>query len=178
MDETTNPDIDTLASESSVITLESGFEVTVQRLKTRQTMRLLKILTRGASDALMTIKFGEDTSTEDFTGSLLAAVVLSIPEAEDETIDFIKGMVLPVGYIESKRLSIPEQEINAELDARLDVEMEDPELGDLISIAERVVTIEAPHIQALGKRLALLFQVQQKSLAAKSSASSKKSVKG
>jgi hypothetical protein len=110
---TVNTDIDTLASEPVPITLESGTEILIERLKTRQLMRLLKIVTTGAGDVLTELKFSADMDTAEFTGQLLGAVILSIPEAEDETIDFLKTMVLPKGLIADPK-SKPEREINAD----------------------------------------------------------------
>jgi hypothetical protein len=173
---TVNTDIDTLASEPFPLTLESGTEILVQRLKTRQLMRLLKIITRGAGDVLTELKFSSDMDAEMFTGQLLGAVILSIPEAEDETIDFVKTMVLPATYIEAPRTPA-EREANEVHLLALSNELDNPELGDLVTIMEQIITNEAQHMLALGKRLALLLKVQQKSATAKQSVSSKKSSK-
>ena len=170
-------DIDTIASEPVPLALESGFKINVERLRTRQTMKLLKILTAGAGDVLGTLRFSEDADTAEFTGQLLGAMLLAIPDAEEETVAFIRAMVNPRDLIEDAR-SKPEKEVNENLLAALDAELENPELGDLVTIVEQIVKNEAPHILALGKRLALLLNVQQKSETAKQSASSKKSTKG
>ena len=90
---TVNNDVDAILAEPQILTLESGLPINVLRIRTRATMSLLKILTRGAGEALATIRFGEGTSQEEFTGQLLGAVILSIPEAEDETIEFIQRVV-------------------------------------------------------------------------------------
>ncbi len=174
---TGNNDIDTIASEPIPLTLESGFEIKVERLKTRALMSLLKILTRGAAEVLSTIRFGDDTSQEEFTGQLIGAVILAIPEAEDETIEFINRMVTPAG-LKQGNLSKSDIQSNVELESRLREELRDPELEDLMTIVTEIVTNEAPHILALGKRLAVLLRAQQTSEAAKQSASSKKDSKG
>lgn len=168
---TGNTDIDTIASEPTPLTLESGLEIKVERLKTRALMSLLKILTRGAAEVLGTIRFGSDTSQEEFTGQLIGAVILAIPEAEDETIEFINRMVIPAG-IKEGRLSKSDIVANVELEDRLRAELKDPALEDLVTIVSEIVTNEAPHILALGKRLGALIQVQQTSETAKQSASS------
>lgn len=168
---TGNNDIDTIASEPVPLTLESGLEIKVERLKTRALMSLLKILTRGAAEVLGTIRFGEDTSQEEFTGQLIGAVILAIPEAEDETIEFINRMVTP-GGVKEGRLSKADIQKNVELEQALRDELKDPELEDLVTIISEIVTNEAPHILALGKRLGALIQVQQTSETAKQSASS------
>ena len=170
-------DLDTLASEPSFLTLESGFEVNVVRLKTRQLFKLLKVITRGVGPVLSNLSFSQETSTEEFTSTLLTAVLLAIPEAEDESIEFIRGMVEPANLIERPK-SKPEKEVNAGLELELDDALTDnPELEDTVAIIERVIRVEAPHIQALGKRLAVLLRAQQMSTTAKQSASSLNSEK-
>lgn len=171
---TVTNDIDNLSPESSdLITLESGFTVRVERLKTRQLMSLMKILTRGLGGAVATIfsaQSGEDGS-EEYAAQLLGAMLLSIPEAEDETIEFVKRMVSP-GALNADARTKPELGANEELWAKLDVLLENPEIGDLIAICTRIVQIESPHIQALGKNLAVLLKVKNQSDTAK--AASKK----
>lgn len=170
---TGNTDIDTIASEPTPVTLESGMEIKVERLRTRALMSLLKILTRGAAEVLGTIRFGEDTSQEEFTGQLIGAVILAIPEAEEETIEFLNRMVSPAGVKTGSRLSKADIQRNVQLEQELQQELDDPTLEDLVTIVTEIVTNEAPHMLALGKRLGALIQVQQTSAKAKQSASSK-----
>ena len=54
---TGNTDTDTLEAEPTLLALESGTSIKVERLKTRGLMALLKILTRGAAEVLPTLKF-------------------------------------------------------------------------------------------------------------------------
>lgn len=163
---TVNIDVDTLASEPVPLVLSSGLTVLVERLKTRQMMRLMKILTRGAGSALSSLRVGEDSDISEFAGQLLATVVFSIPEAEDETIDFVRCMVTPANLIVSPRTT-EDREANEARLAALDAEFENPEIEDLVTVLEQVITVEAPHLVALGKRLALLIKTQQKSQDAK-----------
>lgn len=170
---TVNEDIDTLASEPSSFSLESGFEVEIQRLKTRQLMSLLRILTRGAGPVLAEMNFSEDMNQQEFTGQLIGAVLMSIPEAQDETIDFLRSMVSPAKLTPGK--SKPEKEVNQGLVETLNEELDNPEITDMLAIVEKIVRAEAPHIQALGKQLAVLFTLQTKSDTAKQGGSRKKS---
>lgn len=154
---TVNPELDSLdAQPEGPITLESGTEVDVNRLRTREMLSLLRILTRGAGAALADLTFEGDAS--DFAARLIGIALVSIPEAEDETITFVQRMVSPHGLILGRRLSKPEQEINSNLLDGLAAEMINPELEDLFSIVERVIRTEAPHVQALGKKFAFLLQ--------------------
>lgn len=172
---TGNTDLDTLVSDPSTVTLVSGLEVNVERLRTRATMSLLKIITRGAADILPQLAISADTDSSDFASQLLAAAVLAIPEAENETIEFIARMVSPVGFESGYGISKERAVANMELETRLSAEMWDPELDDLAAILSRIVEVEAPHILALGKRLGVLIKAQQMSVEAKQGASSKRS---
>lgn len=174
---TGNKDIDTIVSEDTPVTLLSGFKISVERLKTRALMTLLKILTRGASSVLGELRLDADMDPAEFTGNLIGAVLLAIPEAEDETIEFINRMVTPAELKTGSRLSKTDLIFNDELEERLRDELDDPELEDLVTIVTEIVTIEAPHILALGKRLAVLLKAQQLNATAKQSASSKKDSK-
>lgn len=173
---TGNTDIDTIASEPTPLTLESGFEIKIARLKTRALMALLKILTRGASEVLATLRFDADTPQEEFTGQLLGATILAIPEAEDETVEFIQRMVTPAGLKEG-RLSKADIQKNVELEAELRRELDDPELTDLVTIVSEIITAEAPHIRALGNQLGVLLKAFRTSAEAKQSASSESNSK-
>lgn len=174
---TGNTDIDTLASEPTPLTLESGFEIQIERLKMRQLMALLKILTRGAAEVLASLSFSAETSEEDFTGSLIAATILAIPEAEDETVEFIQRMVKPAGIREGGRLTKADIQKNVELEQQLREELDNPELTDLLTIVSEIITAEAPHIRSLGNQLGVLLAAFRKSDTAKQSASSASSSK-
>lgn len=165
-------EMDVLDSAPAEVTLSSGRKVRVERLRTRQTMRLMKILTRGAGDALGTIDFS--AGAEEAGPALLAAVIFSIPEAEDETIDFVRSMISPADLITDPR-SKPEREVNESLQASLDDEFDNPDLDDLVTVLEKVIAVEAPHLVALGKRLAALLKVARQTTAPEEKATKKRS---
>jgi hypothetical protein len=149
-------DPDTKAEvEGGPITLSNGVKVDINRLKTRETLKLLKIITKGAGYALGAIDLSGDT--EDATQSLLIAVLMAVPEAEEETIDFVRALVAPAELISNPK-SKAEKEINNDIIAKLVEATDNPELEDLVDIITAVVKAEAPHIQALGKRLGLLLK--------------------
>ena len=77
--------------------------------------------------------------------------------------------------MQGTRLSQADAESNAALIERLAEELYDPTLDDLANIVTRIIVIEGPHIQALGKSLGVLIRAQQKSVLAKQGASSKRS---
>lgn len=144
--------------------LASGMVVEVMRLRTRQLFRLLKVLTHGAGPALLkqTLDFGADG--EEFAGKLLALVVMSIPDAENEAIEFIQSMVQPHGIADraAGKLTKADRERNEALWDELFREMHNPDPGDVLDIAELIVQNEAGELQALGKRLSQLLGLAAK----------------
>lgn len=172
---TGNADIDTIISDPAPLVLSSGLTVLVERLKTRQMMRLMKIVTRGAGGALSDLRMEAGEGAREFASKFLAAIVFSIPEAEDETLSFVRSMVTPSGLIVARGgISKAEEEINENLLSAVDDAFDNPDLEDLVLVLERIVTVEAPHLVSLGKRLALLLKVQQQAQAAKSPKTSSK----
>lgn len=183
-DEALTPsELETIQSDPSApFTLSTGTRIKIARLRTRETMSLLRILTKGAGDVLAQTHFSMDMDPEEFMGIFIGSVMLSVPVAEDETLDFVQRMVLPEFYMDDARTK-PEMESNQQMLDALYNEMHNPELDDLIEIVERIVRTEAPHIQALGKRLAAMLALQPKVAAKKTSrknskTSSARSTKG
>jgi len=160
-------DVEALSPEPDVITLASGFDVRVDKLKTRGMFKLLKIVTRGAGPIIMQMNLDFDNQ-ETFSGQLLGVVVMAIPEAEQEALEFIQAMVTPAEYNPDVRKDDKAgQQKNVELFERLARELDDPDIADTFSIIEKIVENEAGDIQALGKRLAAVLKTQLGSLAAK-----------
>ncbi len=173
---TVSTDVDTLTAEAEPLELTSGLTVSVKRIRTRETFKLMRILTRGVSGSIGSLLMAGNDDEESFTGALLGAVIVAVPEAEDEAIDFIQAMVEPAKLIQDPRTK-PERESNQEQYDRLARELQNPELEDTIVIIERVVRNEAPQIRALGNRLALLLKTQASSAEAKQGGSSKRGSK-
>jgi hypothetical protein len=163
---TANPDTDAILAEPTKITLSSGREVVIQRIKTVQMIRLLRVLTKGVGDAIMDLDFQSDDA-EALGKNIGMLALLSIPEAEGETIDFISSLVEPADLIRNPKTKA-DKEQNQEILTEFFYEMQNPELDDLITIMEIVVKNEAPTALALGKRVAALLQTQKKSVTAKS----------
>jgi hypothetical protein len=156
-------EIDKLDPIPETVTLKSGLQVQLESLKARQFFKLLRIVTHGALPKMGNglLDF-DDLDTDEFLGRLLSVTLLSIPDAEDETIDFIKAMIYPVGLIQRKGLNKQDAERNTLLWEAVDLEMDNPELDDIVTIIEAVVKREAADIQALGKRLASMMTLAQK----------------
>lgn len=174
---TTNPDTEAFDTTSGIVTLEGGFEVEVQRLKLRQLLRALKVLSSGAGSALGALSFNENSDQDEIAQTVLFAMAIAIPEAENETVEFLSSMVIPVGFKEGRDLSKSVKAKNAQLLEELDEILFNPSLDDVLSIVEVVIEKEAPHLKSLGNRLATLLKAQQKSEVAKQASASKKESK-
>lgn len=158
-------DVDALSPSPEFLTLESGLGVRVERLRTRGMFKLLKIVTRGGGPILMQMPLNFEDS-EAFMGQLLAVVVMAIPEAEDEAIDFIRSMVTPADF-DANAKSKADIQKNKDAFEALMRELDDPAPSDTISIISKIIENEANDIQALGKQLAAVLKTQLNSLGAK-----------
>lgn len=139
------------------VILSSGLEVDVVPLKLRETMKLLKIVTRGAGSVLEQLMGELDINDPvAFAQTLGALILLSIPEAENEVVDFVRSMVIPVGYNDLS------QQEKIDTYRRLAEELDNPELDDVISIVERVIRRESEDIRNLGKRISTAFKLAAK----------------
>lgn len=134
--------------------LASGTEIEIEALKLRQFLRLLRIVTRGAADSLesTTLDF-EDPQA--FMQTFLGLVLFSIPEAENESVDFIKSMVLPKGLTGDPKKDFEKMDALA-------AELDNPELDDVITIIELIIQRESEDLRALGKRLGAMLKVAEK----------------
>ncbi len=183
---TVNADIDAIEAVPTPLTLESGLPIKVLRIRTLATLALLRILARGAGETLLQY-VSRDTDAEEFTGALLGAVVFSVPEQPQETLEFVRLLVEPAN-LNTQPSNPGDFAYNQEQRDLLAAELADPSIEDMITIVEQIVHLEAPHVLALGKRLAALFPTalkaetktdqQSQKPAPKARASSKKSSEG
>lgn len=157
-------EIDKMDPVPESVTLKSGLVVQLESLRARQFFKLLRIITHGALPGMREAGlFDMDgLDADEFMGRLLSVTLLSIPDAENETIEFIRSLCYPYGLIERKGLNKQDVERNKILWEALDEELENPDLDDLITILEAVVKRESEDIQALGKRLASMFKLAEK----------------
>jgi hypothetical protein len=151
----TNNDIDSIVPETPEVILTDGTTIRVNRLKTRELFKLLKILTRGGAGMLSSISFDQEDQ-EAFVGQIMAVIMIAVPEAEDEAMEFVQAMASPLGLIERPR-SKADRDYNTALQEELDVRLENPEIEDTVSIILKIIQQEGKDIQALGKRLAALL---------------------
>ena len=158
----TATDADVIVDEGQHVTLESGTQLILQPLKSRQFFKLLRIITHGAGGMLLNVKFSADDNPEEFGGKLMALIGFAIPDAEDEVMDFILSMVKPAKEKSGRSLTKTDLAENKRLLENLIEELDNPELGDLITILEAIVKRESSDLQALGKRLMQMFDLAKK----------------
>src|SRR5712692_7173706 len=148
-------ELDRIVPLPAFITLASGIEVHVLPLRTRQLFKLLRIITHGAGQTLMQsgLDFQEESGV--FLQKLLGIILFSIPDAEQEAVDFLQAMVEPADLVDKgiRDLSKQEREANIASWTALNIEMYNPDPSDTVDIIENVVRREAADLQALGKKL-------------------------
>lgn len=139
------------------VLLQNGTLVEVVPLRLRETMKLLKIVTRGGGPILEQLMGDMDLNDPTvFAQTLGALILMSIPEAENEAVEFIQSMVRPVDFD-----SLPQQEKISQLNALM-IDLNNPDLDDVVTIVERVVRRESEDIRNLGKRIATAFKMARK----------------
>jgi len=156
-------ELDRIDPEGSVITLSSGMPVQVVRMQTRQFFRLLRVLTHGGGEAMVKM-LDFDAPGKEFGQRLAMAVLFAIPDAENEAVAFVQSMCLPVGTAppEVARRNKQQQELDDAKFTELGRALYNPPLDDTVTIIETVIRQEAEDIQALGKRLAGLLNLAER----------------
>lgn len=150
-----------LVPDDERVKLSSGTVVLLEPLRMRQFFRLMKIVTHGAGSAISRLRL-DGQSPEEFATQMVTLVLFSIPDAEQETVEFLMAMVKPDGLIEGRTLNKYDKERNDELLSNLSNELFNPDPDDFVTIIEAIVKREAADLQALGKRLVKMFQMAQK----------------
>jgi hypothetical protein len=157
-------ELDRIDPEPVEVKLSTGFAVEVVRMRTRQFFRLLRVLTHGAGPALMQSGLNFNGDAGEFATKLLTLTVMSIPDAEQEAIQFLSSMCKPAGLTDKQEGQRTKQEVEADqlLWDRFGRELHNPDLTDTLDLVEVVVLQEAPELQALGKKLQRMFSLFQK----------------
>lgn len=155
-------DVAVIVDEGDKVTLESGTEVLIVPLKSRQFFKMLRIITHGAGGMLLNFKFSANDSADEFGAKLVALLAFAIPDADDEVFDFLLSMVKPANLKEGKGLTKAQVADNIRIAEELAEELENPELGDTLTLIETIVKREAEDLQALGKRLMKMFDLAKK----------------
>ncbi len=157
-------ELDRLDPQPQVVKLTTGLQVEIVRMRTRQFFRLLRVLTHGAGPAMMRAGLDFKGGAEQFTAQLLTLVVMSIPDAEQDAIAFLQSMCKPAGITDKpdSQLTKAEREDNEAAYERFNKDLFNPELDDTLDLVEAIVKVEAPELQALGKKLQRMMELFRK----------------
>lgn len=162
-------DASVVLSEAGEVELSDGTVVLLEELRLRQFLRLLRIVTDGTPPSMLVdglATLGQDEG--NFGANLMLLVMLGIPNAEDAVINFIASMVRPKGLVSGPggkpRSALTKQEVERDNAAyeSLAAKLENPHLEDVIILIEAIFRRSAGDFEALGKRLAAMFEVAQK----------------
>jgi hypothetical protein len=138
--------------------LSSGLVIGIEDLKTRQFFRLVRILTHGAPNYLdqgiMSVFAGE---SEDMVEQLITMILFSIPEAEDQTMDFLASMVKPLDLHQPARTKAEKAE-NLEKWARVESALLNPALEDTVGIVSAIISRESGNLKSLGNQLMSMIE--------------------
>jgi hypothetical protein len=155
-------DAEVIVPDDEIIELTTGLRLRLQALKSRQFLKLLKIVTHGAGGMLFNVNISASDTPEEFGAKLLAVIGYAIPDAENEVIDFLMSMAEPAELKKGRKLSSAEKEENKQILEQFLEEMDNPTMEDLVTLVEAIVMREASDLQALGKRLMGMFKMAQK----------------
>lgn len=163
----TNPTLEDLSTrviieEPAQVKLESGRKVNINRLKSRELFKLLRVITKGAGAGILDMRLDPNEAQSEFVMKLMGMILFSIPEAELEAIEFIFALVEPIGVLKGRKLTQAQKDRNLELWTELADELDNPSLDDLVTIIEAVVEREAPDLMRLGKRLKSMWDMAKK----------------
>lgn len=109
-------DIEAILPNGGKVDVE-GIPCTVRRLKSREFLQLVRVLTAGLGPAVTQFDLSGDEG--ELQGKMLAMILMAIPEAADEFGDFVFSIVDPVDKADKNDLR--EKLKNPEIDVLLDV---------------------------------------------------------
>lgn len=152
-----------LAPAGEQLTLSDGTKVTLRDLKARQFFKLLKILTHGPTVQLMA-RNGVGSlfagSPEEILVKFVTYIGISIPDAFDETIEFLYDMLDPAGLTD-RTDKASQAENNAKV-KHLAEYMSNPELDDVVDLVDAIIERESGDLLALGKKVAKLLNLAKR----------------
>lgn len=124
----------------------SGIDVLIRRLRTREFLALIKILTHGLAGGLADIKI-DTKDPEQMQANLVGMFAMALPEAVDEFVQFVFTITDP--KVETDR-------------ARLAIELQNPDPGEVLDLLGIVAIQEKDDLAALaGKVQAWIAKIQK-----------------
>lgn len=112
-------DLATIAPTEGPVTI-AGVPCMVRRVRTRELMLLVRVLTAGFGPGLSAIDF--KGSESDWGPQLAGLMVMAIPEAHDEFLDLLRALVEPENTLDDEARTAFDAEIrNPDIDTSMDV---------------------------------------------------------
>ena len=84
--------LETIAPTEQAVTVD-GVPCRVSRLRMRELLKLVRVLTTGLGDAMSALDFNADKDA--FAQQLMSAAIVGIPHAEDEFVELVQAVVVP-----------------------------------------------------------------------------------
>jgi hypothetical protein len=137
-------DLETIVPAPGTVVIDEVL-CNVNRLKTREFLSLLRVMTSAFGESLKSIKLSVDDD-EALQQELLGLLVVALPNAVDEFVEFLKIIVQPT---------------NAKHTGKVRQALDNPEIEVMLGIAEVVITQEISDLRVLaGKAQAMWTKVQ------------------
>jgi hypothetical protein len=161
-------ELDALDPVPGTITLSTGAEVKLLDLKARQFFKLLRIISHGpAMAALSNSNNLLQGDPEAVVMRLVGFLLVSIPDAYDETLAFLQDMVQPIDLkeIPTNGDKVSRQSATEHNQAQwneLAKALDNPEIEDVVDLVDAIIKRESADLVALGKKVASLFRVAEK----------------
>jgi hypothetical protein len=152
-------ELDHLDPDPITVKLSNGSAVDLVRLETLQLFALLKILTHGGLGNGLLSSLDFSLPPDEFTTRLITMLVLSIPDAGLEAMEFIRLMAEPHGLAKGRKLSKKDTEDNQARWAAMNDYLRNPPIEDTMDIIIAIIEQEAPHFQSLGNKLGRTLSV-------------------
>ena len=141
---TATPDADLIVPATAAMHVD-GIPVRVVRLRTRQWFALARVIGTGLGSGILDLEV--DWQDPDLKEQLVAILVLALPGAEDETIAFLRTLVVPVNDADSDRL------VEA---------MRNPSVSDVLDLVGVILDQEGDDLRGIvGKAAELAPKVSQ-----------------
>jgi hypothetical protein len=161
-------ELDALDPVPDTITLSDGTEVKLLDLKARQFFKLLRIISHGPAMAALSNSGNLlQGDPEAVVMRLVGFLLVSIPDAYEETLAFLQDMVQPAALKEipanaDKSSKVAATGFNNDQWAALAKAMDNPEIEDVVDLVDAIIKRESNDLVALGKKVASLFRVAEK----------------
>lgn len=149
----TAADHNAIFGQPDVITLTSGTQVRIRRMRLFELMALLDIAIGGLGDNLHRLRPSADESTGMYVAKFAGLLIAAMPKAREETQAFLRMVCEPVGKVTVGRIDNAVRDRNRALDATLDAELANPHPRDAIEIIKTIARNDGADLQELGKEL-------------------------